>query len=81
MGKCSIPECAATRRDRCICEPGTIGSLKEKPVNPRLQTKRKTETYEKDTSAEKNSKPKTLKTENDDATEDKKEERRARTEV
>lgn len=33
--------CAKVRRDRCVCAEGTPGSLREKPVNPLQQTKKR----------------------------------------
>ena len=37
--RCQI--CNASRRSRCTCPEGTIRSLKEHPVDPRLQTKKR----------------------------------------
>ena len=31
--------CGKDRRSRCVCSPGTVGSLREHDVNPSLQTK------------------------------------------
>ena len=36
---CPCFVCGASKRKRCACDEGTRGSLKERPVNPRLQTK------------------------------------------
>ena len=36
---CGGQHCFATRRDRCKCEEGTVGSLKEEPKNAKNVTK------------------------------------------
>ena len=74
---CMVVTCRATRRDRCRCSPGTPGSLKECPVNPRLQTKKRkidtlTNANKEDESKQDEPKAESLQNERDEQIEDEK---------